>query len=484
LRSPARSTSGKKECSSRGKLGLKIPRVVVAGLRGGSGKTTLSLGLLGALRRKGLAVAAFKKGPDYIDAAWLAQAAGAPCYNLDPFLIGKDKILPSFACHLDGAEFAVVEGNRGLFDGMDSEGSMSTAVVARELKAPVILIADCTKATRTVAATIYGVERFERGLKIGGVVLNHVAGGRHEAVIRESMEKYVRAPVLGAIPKLREMRMPERHMGLMPRHEHPDVESSLEWATALVEKHVDIDAVVRVAAKAPALAAEECPHPTTSAAKTAPRVGVVLDSAFQFYYPENFDDLRAQGAELVPVSALTDASLPPLDALYIGGGFPETHAIALSENVSFRNSLLRAAERGLPIYAECGGLIYLGQELIVGGKSYTMAGALPIRFELMKRPQAHGYTSVKVTRANPFFKKGAELRGHEFHYSRVTDAETDGPVKMAFRMGRGEGIAGGMDGMCYKNILATYTHLHALGFPSWAAGIVKAARRFRKQASG
>ncbi|MGD2079768.1 MAG: cobyrinate a,c-diamide synthase, partial [Nitrospirota bacterium] len=382
----------------------------MAGLRGGAGKTTLSLGLLGALRRKGLATAAFKKGPDYIDAAWLAQAAGAPCYNLDPFLIGKEKILPSFARHLGGAEFAVVEGNRGLFDGMDSEGSMSTAVVARELRAPVILIADCTKATRTVAATLYGVERFERGLKIGGVVLNHVAGGRHEAVVRESMEKYVKAPVLGAIPRLRELKMPERHMGLMPRHEHPDVESSLEWAAGLVEKHVDLDAVVRIASKAPALAAEG-PSPAPTAGKTGLRVGVAMDSAFQFYYPENFEALRALGAELVPVSALTDAALPPLDALYIGGGFPETHAIALSENVSFRNSLLRAAESGLPIYAECGGLIYLGQELAVGGKSYTMAGALPIRFELMKRPQAHGYTAVKVTRANPFFKSGAELRG-------------------------------------------------------------------------
>lgn len=483
MRSPARSTSGKKACSSRSKLKLKIPRVVVAGLRGGSGKTTLSLGLLGALRRRGLATAAFKKGPDYIDAGWLASAAGAPCYNLDPFLIGKEKILPSFTRHLGEADFAVVEGNRGLFDGMDSEGSMSTAVVARELRAPVILIVDCTKATRTVAAILYGVERFERGLKIGGVVLNHVAGKRHEAVVRESIEKYAKAPVLGAIPRLRELRMPERHMGLLPRHEHPEVESSVEWATGLVEKHVDLNAVVRIAAKAPSLeAASSSPAPSVN--ESSPRVGVVMDSAFQFYYPENFEALRTLGAELVPVSALADSALPPLDALYIGGGFPETHAIALSENISFRNSLLRAAESGLPIYAECGGLIYLGQKLTVGGKTYTMAGVLPIRFELMKKPQAHGYTSVKVTRGNPFFKRGTELRGHEFHYSKVTDAETDGPVTMAFRMERGEGIAGGKDGMCYKNILATYTHLHALGFPSWAEGIVKAARRFRKQASG
>lgn len=479
MRSPARSTSGKKASSSKSTPRVKIPRVVVAGLRGGSGKTTLSIGLLGALRRRGLEVAAFKKGPDYIDAGWLASAAGRPCYNLDPFLIGKEKILPSFTSHLAGADFAVVEGNRGLFDGMDSKGSMSTAVVAKELKSPIVLIVDCTKATRTMAAILYGVERFERGLRVGGFVLNHVAGKRHEAVIRESIGRYLKAPVLGAIPRLRELRMPERHMGLTPRHEHPEVDDAVKWATELVERHVDIDALVAVARSAPSLAAQKAGRPAAPK-KAGPRIGIMMDSAFQFYYPENFDALEEGGAELIPVSALTDRALPPLDALYIGGGFPETHAIALSENNSFRDSLLRAAEKGLPIYAECGGLIYLGQSLTVGGESYTMSGVLPIRFELKKKPQAHGYTAVKVTRKNPFFRRGTELRGHEFHYSKVTEVETSGAVSMAFRMERGEGIAEGMDGMCYKNVLATYTHLHALGFPAWAEGIVKAAKRFGK----
>ncbi len=480
MRSPARSTSGKKASSSKRQLKLTIPRVVVAGLRGGSGKTTLSIGLLGALRKRGIRAAAFKKGPDYIDAGWLASAAGRPCYNLDPFLIGKEKIVPSFASHIGDADCAVIEGNRGLFDGMDSEGSMSTAVVARQLKAPVILIIDCTKTTRTIAAMLSGVERFERGLTLGGFVLNQVAGKRHESVIRESIERYLKTPVLGAIPRLRDLKMPERHMGLTPQQEHPEVEDAIEWATAVVEKHVDLDALMDVARSAKPLTVKEAPPLPARGEKSGLKVGVIVDSAFQFYYPENFNVLEQKGAELVKLSALVDKTLPPLDALYIGGGFPETHAIALSENASFRKSLKRAAEDGLPIYAECGGLIYLGRDITVSGKPYPMAGVLPIRFELKQKPQAHGYTSLKVLKENPFLKRGAVLKGHEFHYSKVTALKLKDSMALAYKMQRGTGIEGGMDGLTYKGVLATYTHLHALGHPEWAEGILRAARRFSK----
>ncbi len=482
MRSPARSTSGKKASSSNGQLKLTIPRVVVAGLRGGSGKTTLSIGLLGALRKRGIRAAAFKKGPDYIDAGWLAAAAGVPCYNLDPFLIGKEKIVPSFASHIGDADCAVIEGNRGLFDGMDSEGSMSTAVVAKQLKAPVVVIVDCTKTTRTIAAMLSGVERFERGLALGGFVLNHVAGKRHESVIRESIERYLKTPVLGAIPRLRDLKMPERHMGLTPQQEHPEVEDAIAWATSVIEKHVDLDALLDVARGARPLTLESASIPTKPPPRKAsrPRVGIIVDSAFQFYYPENLDALEQKGAELVKLSALVDKTLPPLDALYIGGGFPETHAIALSENASFRKSLKRAAEDGLPIYAECGGLIYLGRDITVSGKPYPMAGVLPIRFELKQKPQAHGYTSLKVLHENPFLKRGTVLKGHEFHYSKVTALKLKDSMSLAYKMQRGTGIEGGMDGITYKNVLATYTHLHALGHPEWAEGILKAARRFSK----
>ena len=209
-------------------------------------------------------------------------------------------------------------------------------------------------------------------------------------------------------------------------------------------------------------------------------MGVIVDSAFQFYYPENLDALEQQGAKLVRISALIDKTLPPLDALYIGGGFPETHAIALSKNTSFRKSLKQAAEDGLPIYAECGGLIYLGRDITVGGKPYPMAGVLPIRFELKQKPQAHGYTSLKVLHENPFLKKGTVLKGHEFHYSKVTALKLKDSMALAYEMQRGTGIEGGMDGITYKGVLATYTHLHALGHPEWAEGILNAARKRQK----
>jgi cobyrinic acid a,c-diamide synthase len=270
--------------------------------------------------------------------------------------------------------------------------------------------------------------------------------------------------------------MPERHMGLTPQQEHPEVDDAVEWATGVVESHVDVDALMDAARKAPALTVAVEPT-VAKRPKKKPRVGVIVDSAFQFYYPENFESLEQRGAELVRLSALTDRKLPPLDALYIGGGFPETHAIALSENRSFRKSLKSAAEAGLPIYAECGGLIYLGGKLKVEDKSYPMAGVLPISFELKRRPQAHGYTAVKVAKANPFLKRGLELKGHEFHYSKVTRVETGGGVSFAYRMLRGEGIADGMDGLTYKNVLATYTHVHALGFPEWADGIIRSTRK-------
>jgi cobyrinic acid a,c-diamide synthase len=256
------------------------------------------------------------------------------------------------------------------------------------------------------------------------------------------------------------------------------VDDAIEWATGVIEDHVDVDALLAAAQKAPPITVDYEPAKAMRT-KQRPKVGVIVDSAFQFYYPENFDSLEERGAELVRISALTDKKLPQLDALYIGGGFPETHAIALSENRTFRKSLKDAAEGGLPVYAECGGLIYMGKKLTLGEKSYPMAGVLPISFELKRKPQAHGYTALKVAKANPFLKRGLELKGHEFHYSKVTKVETGGEVSFAYRMLRGEGISGGMDGMSYKNVLATYTHLHALGFPEWADGVLKAARRRR-----
>jgi cobyrinic acid a,c-diamide synthase len=456
------------------------PRLVIGGLRGGSGKTTLSLGLIAAWRKRGLSIAPFKKGPDYIDAGWLSASAGRPCYNLDPFLIGRDRTLASFAEHFMEADVAVVEGNRGIYDGMDSEGTFSTAELAKVLKSPVVIIVDCAKVTRTASAMVLGMQKFDRKVDIRGVVLNRIAGARHEKVVRESVEGACSVPVVGALPKLSGEFLSERHMGLTPFQEHPGVDKAIATCAEVAEKYLDLDAL-----RAIAEAARDLPVKTVSVAAAGSllpgrdvTVGIIRDSAFQFYYPENFDELARRGARLVEVSALTEKKLPAIDALYIGGGFPETHAIALARNASFRKSVRTAVEAGLPVYAECGGLMYLGSSLVTGGRTYPMAGVFPLSFSLEKRPQAHGYTIVEVVRKNPFYPKGLVVKGHEFHYSRVIDFEKKRGMGFAFAMNRGQGIAGKMDGLTYKNVLATYTHLHAYGAPEWADGLIRLAARY------
>lgn len=455
--------------------------MVIAGVRGGSGKTTLSLGIIAALRsRKGLKVIPFKKGPDFIDAGWMSVAAKNPCYNLDPFLISKEKVLESFISHFTG-DIAVIEGNRGLYDGMDAEGSYSTAELAKLLKSPVILIVDCTKMTRTAAAVVLGCMNLDRDVNIKGVVLNQVSGSRHESVVRLSIEKYCSLPVLGTIPRLHSGEFPERHMGLTPYQEHHDTENAISFVEELAEKYIDIDAILNIANNAEPLNDNiSSSLPMSHSLSPVVRIGVIRDSAFQFYYPENIEELEKKGAEIIEVNALHDDHLPDVDALYIGGGFPETNAIRLAENVDFRDSVRSAAEKGLPIYAECGGLMFLGDSIIVDGRKYSMVGIFPIVFEMKKKPQAHGYTVVEVEKYNPFYPVGTVLHGHEFHYSAVVEMKENGDVSTVFKMKRGNGIRDEMDGICYKNVFATYTHIHALGAEEWVKGFINRAKEFKK----
>jgi len=458
-----------------------IPRVVVSGLRGGGGKTILSLSLVSLLRKKGIKVIPFKKGPDYIDAGWLAKAAGTPCYNLDLFMMTSEQALGSFLTHSAHSEVAIIEGNRGLYDGMDHKGTYSTAELAKLIKAPVVIIIDCTKTTNTVAALVLGCQKMDPGLTIGGVVLNRVATNRQESVIRRAIHERCNIPVLGAIPRLKKDPFPERHMGLTPFQEHRGMEEAISAVEEIGSQYLDIDEILKIAESAGPLT-QNTEHRTQRTDTNNPgteinsklRIGIIRDSAFQFYYQENFEELEKRGAELIEVSPLREKKLPEIDALYIGGGFPETHAIALAENIGFRDSLYKAVQDGLPVYAECGGLMYLGRNLVLEGRTYPMVGALPISFGLEKRPHAHGYTIVEVGRANPFFPVRSVLKGHEFHYSKVLEIEEDGTC-FAFHMQRGKGIVDNRDGICYKNVLAAYTHLHAIGSPEWADGMVRCA---------
>ncbi len=461
---------------------MTVPRVVVAGLRGGSGKTLVTLGLEAAWRRQGLEVAPFKKGPDYIDAAWATSAAGRPCRNLDLFLQSPDTVLRSFAEGAEGADIAVIEGNRGLFDGVDARGSFSTAELAKLLDAPVVLVVDCTKATRTVAAGVVGCQALDRDVAIRGVILNRVAGARHESVVRSAIRHGTGLPVLGVLRRVADDVLPERHLGLVPPAEHDGWTGVARKVGRLAERSLDLEGLATLAQQAPAL---QAPEPV-SAARTdlqgEVRIGVFRDAAFQFYYPENLAALRRQGAGLVEISPLRGGALPDVHALYIGGGFPETLAAGLAQNGAFRDAVRRAAEAGLPVYAECGGAVYLGAELAYRGGRYPMAGVLPVTFAFQARPRGHGYTVLETVAENPFFAVGDEIRGHEFHYTYLESASA-GELRYAFRVHRGYGFDGQQDGLCTHNVLASYTHVHALSAEGWAPALVRAADRFRSQAS-
>ncbi|MGD8990658.1 MAG: cobyrinate a,c-diamide synthase [Desulfobacterales bacterium] len=498
---------------------------MISALRGGSGKTILSIGLIAAWQKRNRSIAPFKKGPDYIDTGWLAMAANRPCYNLDTFLLASPQIIESFLTHTHSDDIAVIEGNRGLYDGIDLAGSTSTAELTKLLKTPVLLCVDCTKITRTMAAVITGLVQFDPDVVIKGVVLNRVAGARHERILRDNIEHYCGIPVLGAIPKLKTQIFPERHMGLVPTPEHDWAGESIDTAAQVASDHIDLDAVYGCIQDLPPLKVaassqqaedrgqktedrkqkaegrgrmiEVPPSPNgfgaasrsqrtevrsvrSSDGAERPRIGIIKDSAFQFYYPENIEALRVAGAQIVFISPLAQNPLPALDALYIGGGFPETHAQQLAENIGFRDALKVMAEDGLPIYAECGGLMYLGEELVLEQKAYPMVGILPLTFDFYPRPQGHGYTVVTVENPNPYYDIGAEIRGHEFHYSRVlrwSGNEKD----LVFRMQRGVGITKDKDGICYKNVLATYTHIHALGTPHWAPALVRNATAYQQK---
>jgi cobyrinic acid a,c-diamide synthase len=457
---------------------------LIAALRGGSGKTMISLGLIASWRKRGMAIAPFKKGPDFIDAGWLAKAAGRPCHNLDTFLIPPHKILFSLSHWSHSAGLAVIEGNRGLYDGIDLQGTTSTAELAKLLKAPVVLTIDCTKSTRTVAAMILGCVRFDPEVTICGVILNRVAGARHEAIIGKTIEQYCALPVLGAVPRLEAEAFPERHMGLIPTPEHAGADEAIEKAADVAQQYLDLERLLTIAGKAPHLAAssetsnDKIDSPSADKGRR-PLIGVIRDAAFQFYYPENLEALEASGAKIVMLSALSDPGLPHLDGLYIGGGFPETQAQRLAENEHFRQEVRREAEKGLPIYAECGGLMYLGERLVLDGATYPMAGLLPVVFGFSKRPQGHGYTVFEVERPNPYFRPGARVRGHEFHYSNVLEWRGHSE-DLAFRMIRGGGFDGKGDGLCYKNTVATYSHIHALGTPSWAEAMAEASALYQR----
>jgi cobyrinic acid a,c-diamide synthase len=456
---------------------LSLPRVVVAGLSGDSGKTLISLSIILLARQQGLAVSAFKKGPDYIDSAWLGWGAGRSARQLDTYLMGRERTLQSFSIHAEPKGLNLIEGNRGIYDGLNAQGTHSTAELAKLLQAPVILVANATKTTRTEAALVLGCQNLDPEVDIAGIILNEVSGSRHEKILREAIETVCHVPIVGVLPRGNpDALLPGRHLGLVTPFEHSQIDLLSQNVLSLCEDHIDLDRIMEIAQRAPVLPQPyREPEPLNSSEGL--RIGYLKDSAFTFYYPENLEAIERSGANLRHFSALSADRLPDeLDALYIGGGFPETHAAAISENESFLQSLRLRAKSGLPIYAECGGLMLLAQAMHWKGVRYPMAGVLPVEVEMCSTPQGHGYVELEVDRPNAFFTAGYKLRGHEFHYSRVI---CDGELPATCcTVKRGTGLGLGRDALISENVWASYTHLHATGTAEWSAGFLAAAHRY------
>jgi cobyrinic acid a,c-diamide synthase len=459
-------------------------RLLVSAAHKSSGKTTVTLGLCAALSAQGTCVQPFKKGPDYIDPMWLARAAGRPCFNLDPYLMDEAALERCFADGLAGADLALVEGNKGLYDGLALDGSNSNAALANRFGLPVLLVIDARGMTRGIAPLILGYQAFDKGLHIGGVILNRVGGSRHESKLRAVIEHYTDVPVLGAVAEDPRLAVLERHLGLMPCNELGNADAHVQGVGQIIGAQVDLRRVRELAASAPArplplgVSPPSLPPLPTSARPAPLRIGIARDRAFGFYYADDLTALQAAGAELVPIDTLHDQRLPPLDGLFIGGGFPETCMDTLQANAPLRAALRHAIQAGLPTYAECGGLMLLARSIQWQGRRAQMVGVIPGDAVMQARPVGRGYVHLVETPYHPWGTAGGALRGHEFHHSCLENL--DPSVAFAYRVQRGHGIDGVHDGIVVHKLLASYTHLRSVAGSHWAPRFVDFVRRERE----
>ncbi len=453
-----------------------IPRLVVAGTTSSVGKTSISIALMSALRQKGYRVQGFKTGPDYIDPSYHTTVTGRPSRNLDPWLMGERGLLESFHNATTDADFAVIEGVMGLFDGLSGRSNFaSTAHIARLLKSPVLLVIDASKAARSVAAVALGFAEFEKEIRIAGLVLNNVAGEKHAQYCMDAIRQKVRIPVLGAIRRNKEITLEERHLGLVPTPERSDLRPKARAVAKYIQEQIDVDRAISIANKAPALHI----RPRKSSKKLGGTVAVALDASFNFYYADNLDALRSLGAELRFFSPVNDDEIPDADGIYVGGGFPEVLAERLEKNSGMMRSLRRAASDGMPIYAECGGLMYLTRSIKeFNGRKHDMVRLFDADTVMDKRLTL-GYTEARVSRNGCLIAgAGRTIRGHEFHYSKIENIPRD--ASFAYELRRGKGVNGRLDGFTEYSVLASYMHLHFANrwlAENFLAGCTKYAKR-------
>lgn len=444
-----------------------------------SGKTTLAIALARALRLRGLSVAPFKKGPDYIDPLWLTQAAGRPCFNLDFNTMSRGAVRAAFARESQGSDLALIEGNVGLFDSTDVRGWGSNAELAKLLGTGVVLVLDCQGMARGVAPLLLGYRSFDPVLTIAGVILNKVGGARHARSLVRAVEYYTDIPMIGTVQRDEGLKIAERHLGLMPSNESDESEQWIARISARISAQLDIDRLI-------SLARRQTDYPPVNTSPSVPalgvglRIGIAKDAAFGFYYPDDLRDLTEAGAALVPFSPISDSALPAVDGLFIGGGFPEFRMAELESNLGMRRSIAQFISGGGPVYAECGGLMYLCRALRWGEQRREMVGALKAEVEMRARSQGRGYVRLRETADFPWpdGEEGREIKAHEFHHSAII--APDPSWTYAFDVLRGTGIDGHRDGVVQHNLLACYSHLRGQN-SQWTARFLAHVRRCRSR---
>ena len=454
-------------------------RFFISAAHKSSGKTTVSMGLAAALSKRGMRVAAFKKGPDYIDPMWLRLASGHPVWNLDFFTMSREEILTYFRRESKDAEIALVEGNKGLHDGLDVEGRDSSAALANVLGCPVVLVLDVSGITRGVVPLIEGHKNFVPKVEIAGIILNRIGGTRQEQKLRAAIDRYTDLPVLGAIRRNDELRIEEHHLGLVPGNEHRDASRQVDRLADQIETDVDIDCLLELTVK------EALPNEPTITTRNYPeadlKIGISQDAAFGFYYPDDLTAFQEAGAELVPIDTLKDAGLPAIDGLFLGGGFPERFIESLCANASLRRDIRQFITDGGPTYAECGGLMYLSRSIRWNDTVGEMVGAIPADTIMDSRPVGRGYVSFVPRPTHPWPDIAAqcrrEYRGHEFHYSRLDNLHSD--LERAWNMTRGFGVDGLTDGIVHHNVLGTYLHQRNLQNNPWVGHFLDFVRSCR-----
>ena len=452
--------------------------VYISAAHKSSGKTLIATGLARAFADQNLCVQPFKKGPDYIDPKWLGAAAGRACFNLDFNTQSLAEMEALFAQASTGTDLSLIEGNKGLHDGVDVEGSNSNAALAKLLKAPVILVISTSGITRGIAPLLLGYQAFDPDVNIAGIILNKVQGPRHESKLIQAVEHYTDIPVLGAVRRHKDFNVDERHLGLIPHNEHPKAHAHIENVAKIVADQVDLDRIKAIADAVPALtsATPISPNPRPDV-----RIAVAKDAAFGFYYEDDLQALRKAGAQIVYFNALHDVYLPTCDALFLGGGFPETQMADLQANKTLRRRIKAAIEAGLPVYAECGGLMYLSRSISWQGQTCDMVGAIGADARMNTTPQGRGYTQLLPTAAHPWpgfeIDPNTPIAAHEFHYASLENIDPD--LTYAYDIKRGHGVDGTRDGIVVHNVVANFTHLRDTDTCPWAKAFTAFVRTLK-----